>query len=226
MKRILFLVLFLQWLSFFGQEKKFEAPDYKKIQTAIKEQKSQLHYAKLMAKFNASDYTMTLEEKRHLYYGYTFQENYSPYSHSIYSDSLRLVLKKETISTEDQEKTIRLSDLILSENPFDLRTINYKLYCLKLLNRKDEFKKSIIKMNIIMDALMSSGDGVTKKTAIYVINTSNEYDLLNLIGFEFGGEQSLIEHYDYLKLAKNKYNIDGLYFDVSPCLNHLSKKFK
>ena len=65
-----------------------------------------------------------------------------------------------------------------------------------------------------------------KKEAFYVIYTSHEYDLLNILGFQFGGSQSLIEHYDYLTLAENEAKIEGLYFDVSPCLNSMSKMFK
>jgi hypothetical protein len=34
-----------------------------------------------------------------------------------------------------------------------------------------------------------------------------EYSILNYLGYDFGGEQSLIEHYDYLKLNKNEDHI-------------------
>lgn len=169
---------------------------------------------------------MTLEAKRNLYYGYTFQDKYSPYSRSTYSDSLKVYLNKETLLKEDYDKIISLCDLVLLENPFDLRTINFKLYCFEKQENEADLKKNAIKMNMIIEALLSSGDGISKETAFYVINTSNEYDLLNIIGFKFGGEQSLIEHYDYLTLAENKYNIPGFYFDVSPCLNHLNEKYK
>lgn len=226
MKKILFIVLFINWINIYSQETKIEAPDYKKIESQIKQKTSEFYYSKLVDKFNAADTTMTLEEKRHLYYGFIFQKNYSPYSSSKHSEKLRTLIDKEKLSNEDYEEIIKLSDLILYDNPFDLRTLNYKSYCLKQLNKETELEKVIVKMNIIMTALMSSGDGISKETAFYVITTSNEYDLLNMLGFSFGGEQSLIEHYDYLKLDENQYNIPGFYFDVSPCLNYLSNDFK
>lgn len=226
MKKILLIVLFINWINIYSQETKIEAPDYKKIESQITQKTSEFYYSKLVDKFNAADTTMTLEEKRHLYYGFTFQKKYSPYSRSKHSEALRTLIGKEKLSNEDYEEIIKLSDLILTDNPFDLRTLNYKTHCLKQLNKETELEKVIIKMNIIMDALMSSGDGISKETAFYVINTSNEYDLLNMLGFSFGGEQSLIEHYDYLKLDENQYNIPGFYFDVSPCLNYLNKDFK
>ncbi|WP_166920541.1 DUF4919 domain-containing protein [Flavobacterium poyangense] len=223
-KALLTVALLLSGTISFSQTPKFEAPNYTKIESNIKDKKSDYYYPNLLEKFNASDSTMTLEQKRHLFYGFVFQEKYSPYNFSDHSKSLGTLINKENLTNQDFEKILELSDLILQENPFDLRTLNYKSYSLSKLNKKAELKKNEIKTNIIMEVLFSSGDGTSKESAFYVINTSNEYDLINMIGFQFGGEQSLIEHYDYLKLAENKYNIPGFYFDITPCLNHLNKK--
>jgi len=48
-----------------------------------------------------------------------------------------------------------------------------------------------------------------------VINTSDEYFLLSVFGFEFGGTQSLTRPCDYLELAENESGIEGLYFTLS-----------
>ncbi len=168
---------------------------------------------------------MTLKEKRHLYYGYIFDENYSPYSLSDYRDSLKVVLQKKELDSLDLNKMVEFSDKILSENPFNLSAINYQLYSLEQIGNKESFQKRLAQLRTIVDALMSSGNGKSKKEAFYVIYTSHEYDLLNILGFQFGGTQSLIEHYDYLTLAKNEAKLKGLYFDVSPCLNSMAKMF-
>lgn len=65
------------------------------------------------------------------------------------------------------------------------------------------------------------GTELKKKTAFNIIYSSHEYAVLNILGFKFGGQQSLIEHYDFLKVNKNKYNIEGCYFDISPILKSL-----
>ena len=179
-----------------------------------------------MARYINADTSMSLEEKRHLYYGFTFEENYSPYGNSVYNDSLRPLLQIETHNYEELEKIKELTDLIIDENPFDLRALNYQLYACDKLADSESFNKRIIQVNILVDVMLSSGDGISKKTAFYVINTSHEYDLISILGFSFGGSQSLIEHYDYLSIAENEAGIEGLYFDVSPCLNHLNKMFK
>jgi hypothetical protein len=115
---------------------------------------------------------------------------------------------------------------MLLDNPFDLSAINYQLYSLEQMGNKKSFDKKVTQLGTIVDVLISSGNGKSKKDAFYVIYTSHEYDLLNILGFQFGGSQSLIEHYDYLTLAENEAKLEGLFFDVSPCLNSMSKMFK
>jgi hypothetical protein len=225
-KQLLVITILLVSMTVFSQNIEFEKPDYKKIEKEISQEKSYYYYPKLLKKYITSDTTMTLKEKRYLYYGYSFQDSYSPYGHSDFNDSLRTVLNKEKHNNEELLKIIELSDSLLVENPFDLRAINYQLYAYDKLGKKIEFDKRINQMRIIVDAILSSGDGLKKKTAFYVIYISHEYDLLNILGFEFGGEQSLIEHYDYLKVAKNSQKIKGFYFDVSPCLNSMNDMFK
>lgn len=225
MKKIQFLLfLFLISYSSFSQENTLEIPNYKLIEKNIKDKKSDFYYPKLMARYELSDTTMTLEQKRHLYYGYTFQPKYDPYKQSEASEKLSKVINKEILSPEDLVEIIKLSNQALKENPLDIRSLNYKLYSLEQQQKTDELQKNLIKLEIIVDALVSSGDGISKETAFYVIDTTHEYDLLAMFGFRYAGEQSLIEHYDYLTVAKNDDNIKGLYFDVSPCLNFLEKK--
>ncbi len=220
------LIVLFSCSHLFGQNLKLEKPNYSKIEKAIKKDQSELYYPKLMQRFLDSDTGMSPEEKRHLYYGFSFQPGYAPYGHSDYEDSLNSILEKGSPNEQEYEKMIRFADSALLYNPFNNRVINAQLVAYEKLGNTDSFDKKLNQMRIIFDALFSSGDGRSKKTAFYVIYTSHEYDLLNVLDFEFGGEQSLIEHYDYLKVAPNSYGIEGLYFDVSPCLNSLNLKFK
>ncbi len=207
--------------SLFSQDWDFEAPDYDKIEKNIQQKKSNLFYETLMKKYLQADATMTLQEKRHLYYGYTFQDEYSPYARSAYNDSLKVVLEKENHNPKDLDKILKFSDSILSANPFSIRALNYQSYVLEKMDRKKALNKKVTQLRIIIDVLISSGNGTSKEDAFYVIYTMHEYDLLAVLGFEFGGSQKLIEHYDYLTVLENNAGVKGLYFDVSPCLNSM-----
>lgn len=218
MKKLVFLYLLTTCIV--QAQNDFEKPDYKKIEKVIKNEKSVFYYPKLMERFKAADTTLSLQEKRLLYYGYSFQEAYHPYGTSEYNDSLLVYLRKDM--TEPRlDSIIYFADKILEEDPFNLRALNSELFAYKQKQMEPEFDKRLTQAYVIIDALLSSGDGKTLKTAFYVIYVPHEYVLLNYLGYEFGGEQSLTGQCDYLKLAENKDGLDGLYFDVSRSLNSL-----
>lgn len=226
MKNIHFFILFLVSIFTYSQEVKLKGPNYKTIKKNILKEGSNLFYKDLMQRYKNSDTTMTLEEKRHLYYGYVHHIDYSPYGSSDYEDSLKVLLKEQNYDFEQLNKIKRFADSALVDKPFDLRVLSYSLYANDQLKRVFDLKAVRVKANIIIDAILSSGDGLKKKTAFYVTNVSHEYQIIAILGYQFGGSQNLIEHYDYLELAENNQGIEGFYFDVSPCLNSLSGMFK
>ncbi|MGE0569019.1 MAG: DUF4919 domain-containing protein [Bacteroidia bacterium] len=226
MKRIILIAFLLLNILSYSQDLNFEKPNYKKIEKSIKKKKSNFYYEALMKRFLQGDSTMNLDEKRHLYYGYSFNKKYSPYNRSEYSDSVKLILNKENLDSLDHIKIVNFTDNILSSNPFDLRALNYQLYSLEKLGDEIFFARRVEQLRVIIHAIMSSGNGKSKNEAFYVISVSHEYDILNLLGYQFGGSQSLSGYFDYLTLEENNDDLKGLYFEISPSLNWMSKMFK
>ncbi len=221
---LLFLVFFIFGPAF-SQEESFKKIDYKRIKKEIKKENSDFYYPKLMKKYQKGD-SMSLAEGRHLYYGFIYQDAYTPYSVTKYRDSITEIFKTKMLFREDYRKIDRFSDSILHRNPFNLRVLSYKLFANDNLEDYKTYNMTMHKARSVIDAILSTGNGLKKETAIFVINPSHEYDILGVLGFEFGDHQSLIEHYDYLKLAKNEKNIEGLYFDVSASLNAMERMLK
>lgn len=226
MKSILLLSIVLYSLPSFSQNSKFEAPNYKKIEKSIQKNTTNLFYDSLMTRFQKADSTMTLEEKRHLYYGFSFQPEYTSYPSSDYDDSLSTLLRKETLSDLEFQKILEFGDSILLKNPFNLKTFIYQLYALDHFEDTTAFNNKITQYRIIIDALLSSGNGKTKKNAFYVIYIGHEYELLSVLDLESDGSQSLIDQCDYLTVKKNEQGIEGLYFDISPSLEATMKMFE
>lgn len=204
----------------------FEKPDYKEIETSIKDETSNLFYDSLMKRYLVADSSLTLEEKRHLYYGYVFHQDYSPYFGSDYDDSLSILMQSNNYDRVTLEKIVRFGDLAVRSNPFDFEAINYQLFAFDKMGDMENFQKRMTQARMIVDVLMSTGKGLEIEDPIFVISTSHEYFLLNVLGFKFGGEQSLMGQCDYLTIEENDAEVKGLYFDVSPCLNSLSKFIK
>ncbi len=228
MKKIMTLIVAIFIISnLFSQELNYEKPDFKKIKKEIKKKRSEYYYKKLLDRYFNGDTTFSLKEKRYLYYGYSFQEEYSPYGSSVYSDSLKEYYSKDTLTKKDFAKIIKYSSALLKENPFDLEAVKNLRYCYNSLDSTELAAQYDYKLYLVIDAIMSTGNGLSKESAFYVIDVSNEYDLIRAVGFTFGGEQSLIDTaYDYLTLQENKYEIKGLYFEISRCMEQLDLLFK
>jgi len=222
MKIMYSLLIVFIFFNNYAQTHEFEKPYYVLIEKNVKDKSSPYHYTKLYDRFVKADSTMTLDEKRHLYYGYSFQQEYAPYDRSDAQKELNQILMKDELTNADYEKILVHSAIILKQYPFSVRMKEYRIFSYKELGNYKEAEHETIQATIILDAILSTGDGTTKENSFYVINTLNEYELISILGFEFGGEQRLIDQqYDYLTLNENSYNLKGLYFEVSRSLSTL-----
>ena len=190
MKQLLTITLCLFLLQVtLAQTENFTKPDFKVIEKTIADKNSPLYYSKLIERYEANDTTLTNNEYRYLYYGYSFQAAYSPYGRPALSDDL-----KKSIADKDNEKIISLEKKILKEFPFNLRDLNRLV---NTLDKKGDTAEATIyykKLLGVANAIFSTGDGRTDSTAMYVISVDHEYDMIGLLGFERGGSQSLINN--------------------------------
>ncbi len=221
---LLVLVLTLGVGPVRGQRGEFAKPEYKAIERAVADNTSGFYYPKLMARFLSGDSTLTLEERRHVYYGYQFQPTYSPYGFSPHEKELGQLMNKEGhLSQDELRRVVVLSDSVLSKNPFDLTAISFRMFGYEMLGDHQEVQRTKARGNIMLDAIYSSGDGRSKKTALYVLYTRNEYSIINILGYKFEG-QSLVDLCDVMKVSDNPDGIKELYFDVSALFASLSRE--
>lgn len=222
MKKILPLIALLILTGAKAQSPDIAAPDYATIEKNINNSNSSLHYNKLLDRYTNADSNMTLEEKRHLYYGYSLTENYAPFKRTQTEKALYELLVQPNPGPAEYMQVLDYTATILKNYPFSLRMKDYRIYCLKALGQDQLAEIEMAQKEIIIDAVLSSGDGTTKESSIHIINPVNEYEFIDLIGYEYAGTEQLVENrFDYLALAENSYNLEGMYFDVSACLRSL-----
>lgn len=225
MQKILFiLVLFA---SIFFQSKSqdlFKAPDFPQIERNVKEQASSYYYPNLMKKYLSGTAQMNPEEGRHLYFGYVYQPEYVPTDTSEFNSKLAAILSKQSLVPEDYKNILQYADALLLEDPFNLRALNAKLLVYAQENNTEQYKKVALKRRIVQDAIIGTGDGMSEKTPFYVIKVAHEYDILPFLGYNFGGEDKILKgnKVNYLSLGKNRFDVDRVYFNISPIIDHLS----
>jgi len=218
MYRVFILFFLVLTVNVNGQIRKHKPPKCKSVKKAISNENSLHYYPKLLERFLSSDKTLTLKEKRLLYYGFVFQDEYKNDRNKQYKDSLRIFFTMKKLTDLDAEHIIHFSDSILAVNPFNLRALNYREFAFEHTKEEERIKNVIFRIRSVLEAILSSGHGLSTDSPFYVIRESDEYAVLDALGFYFNGERKKIaDKYDYLSVMKNDKGIDGFYFYVNTC---------
>lgn len=227
MKRIALLaVMATFFLALHAQDEFFNAPDVKMIERNVKEPSSSYYYPRLMEKYKAAQSELTLEESRHLYFGYPSQPGYVPTDTSSYNNLLAQTLSKSSFSEQDYSRILQYADALLQEDPFNLRALNAKMLVYAQQNNSEQYMKAARQRKAVQDAIISTGDGMSDKTPFHVIKVAHEYDMLPFLGYSFGGEDRILRNgrVNYLTLGENRFGIERVYFNISPVVDHVSSR--
>ncbi|MHC8948869.1 DUF4919 domain-containing protein [Sphingobacterium hungaricum] len=215
-----------QWIIFIlavsssfcaAQEMNRTAPDYESIKTLIA-QDDEHNYQKLLSRFQDADSTLTKEEYDLLYFGQYFQPDYHPYK--TYNTELIKLYRENNI-----EEFIKQGEESLRKNPFDLRLNCCLMIAYEDLGDEINFDRVSRKFYAMVEAIGMSGDGNSSKTGFHVMNVSDEYVVLNILGFD-SKSQRVVDSCDYHELEENDIDLKGIYFDVSKIFEASNKLFK
>ncbi|MCH5328760.1 MAG: DUF4919 domain-containing protein [Coprobacter sp.] len=208
------------------EEIAMDIPNLKKIEAAIRDFDSDMYYPALMKRYAENDTTLTLDEFRHLYLGYSFQESYNPYRISPHIEKLMPLYTLHEHTEKECNDIIKYATRAIEDFPFDLRQINMLIYAYRQKGMNNTAAIWEYKLRSIVNAILSTGDGKSPQTAWYVIYPTHEYDVVNRQGFT-GAKYNFVEpSFDYLEVEKNPLNVKGYYFNVSRILQEYDRKYK
>ncbi len=114
----------------------------------------------------------------------------------------------------------------LGAEPFNFRYLYFQSLAFNALDKPADADKNMKKIWSITDALTSTGDGLSKETAIHVIAVSSEYDYLFLNNLSMQSQALMNGGYDVLYLRQNKDGVEEMWFDVNQSLSYLRKSTK
>lgn len=207
----------------YSQGPKFTEPDYESIKAAVSDESASTYYPKLMKRYLAGDVSLNADEFRLLYYGHIYQDNYDPYSPAMEHNALNVYLQKETLDEKDCDIIINYTNISMIDYPFNLHHLRMAIYALHLKGDHTEADKRIKMLNGVIDAILSSGDGKSMRTAFHVIYTPHEYEIVNILGYN-AEYQTLNNIWDVISISKNNDKVPALYFNVGEMLDMYKKK--
>lgn len=225
--RLLTVLILLLGLLQTAWAQEIEEPDYKLIRQSISNSRSPNYYPNLMRRYMENDTTLTLEQYRDLYYGFSFQEDYVPYKG--HKKQLIDARRRFTNSKGDGNlapEMIRIAKASLDDNPFDIPAIN--IIAVSYLQIGDTVQYNVwdIKQKGILDAILSSGDGTEPSSAFHVIDIEHEYEVLNRLGLQVESDSLINDQVEYLKVKENAENEQGFYFNFGRCRENYRTKYE
>lgn len=220
------VIMLLLGATAYAQDSDMEQPDFNAIKKEVNDPRSPYYYPTLIQKYNSNDTTMTDDEFRYYYLGYTFQEDYNPYRTSEFAHQIdHLYKQNKKLSIAEYENLVKFAKQTLDDDPFDLRQINILIHGLKGLKRYRDAAVWQYRLDHLIDAIISTGDGTTPETAWHVIYPNHEYIILNCLGMK-GVDFVFVEpYYDYVEIEKNTRRIEGFYFNVKRILDVYAQKY-
>ncbi len=202
-----------------------EKPDMAKIKREINDPTSKYYYPRLMAEYLQNDTLMKIDKFRHLYLGYVFQEDYTPYRSSEHPVSYTRALESDKLTRAECDKVIQMATAALDDNPFDLRQM------MLLINAYREKGKTNLaniwqyKLNYILMAIVSTGTGLSEDEAWFVIEPQHEYVLLNMMNYIVDDQVFYDPYYEYIKVTDpNGRDAGGFYFNIANLLEEYYRK--
>jgi|GEM_PF-926901 len=217
----LFLIL-TQPLMANGQD--FVEVDFKTLETEIRNSASKFYYPKLMERYRLNDSTLTKEDYRNLYYGFTFHSNYKPEQRADLVYKLDSYLPSPENSKEEFAQLKSACDSILTIEPFNLRAINYLMQYSQAHEDISVHQSRINHYSGLLNAIMSSGNGRTEDSGFVVNYSEDKYLLLAAFGFlhrDLEAKGSI----DYHLIQANDAGVEGVYFDTARMRDIGAKQF-
>lgn len=203
-----------------------EKPDMEQIKKEVNDPDSKYYYPKLMDMYIANDTVMNLDDYRHLYLGYIFQEDYNPYRRSEFSSMVEEQYYKSKHTKSECDSIIKYAELSLQDTPFDLSQINFLIYALREKGKNNIASIWQYRLNHILEAIISTGTGLDKENAWIVINPQHEYNIINFQGHVAESQKFEPPYYDYITIKDpEKKAPKGLYFNVLYILQEYYRKF-
>lgn len=167
------LLLFIVFSVFsFGQK---AAIDLKTIRKDLKNEKSPYNYEKLIFKYKAYPKSLDTIESQHLYYGRNFKSDLV----STTEEDFKALA--EAFKNGDFDECIKKGKVLYEKDPTNLDIL---LILLKAYDSKKDgnnFMYHLSQFRTLTDAVRSSGDGKSEKTAYLVNSVGDEYILLNIL---------------------------------------------
>ena len=190
------------------------------IESLTSEVSSNLFYQGLMTLYKDDQRIGELVdlEYRFLYYGFAYQDAYQPYNFGKET----LVFQKK-IKKKSYQAALEVSRSLFEKDPFNLNLLSKITMCYVAENEAVTAQIWQTRYDRVLQAILASGDGMSKKTAFVVNSGSDEKEVLRYLELEVIG-QALEDYYEIFTVAQpNGKGVEKIYFCIKKPMEKLEE---
>ena len=212
----------------------YTTPNYEQIKKDCADKHSDRYYPKLVKRFAEVDTNLDVADMQTFYYGQAFLNGYRPYSRYDEFNEIRAIMNRDEAPTiADSRNIIKLANAVIAKNPAEPMAYYYKfvgqsIACEYFGGDTVELQQTLLQFQMLFYTIASTGNGIMPELAMHVVNTSHEYMMMNMYGFQMK-QQALMNigghSYDMFVLDSNQYDVDTLYFNIDCIVNSWSSLF-
>lgn len=193
------------------------APDNEAILRAVIDSSSPYYYPVLFARYITGDMTLNIEEYRHLYYGYVYQQDYRPLESSSASDRiLNIIDSSPTLGEKEFQSIIDQGHEIMLSEPFNPSMLNFLTYAYGQLGDEENELINAYRFRMVLETIKSTGTGLTEKSPWHVLYFSHSSDLFATLGVQLNKRLVVSRTVEYLSILEpENRRLKGYYFDYS-----------
>jgi hypothetical protein len=208
----LFTLLFLVPGALAISQPSFQKVDREMVKGMVEDTSAATYYPKLLTRFNSFDSSLSGQQYRLLYFGFVFQSGYEGDQ-----DDKRTAIQA-ALTNKDYELAERICDSVLAGDPVSL-SANYQMaLTLYLKDRQDPaYRKYGNRYKHLLDAIVSSGDGLSCNTSFKTICVHDEYEVMyNYYSINEISGQRLSYPCDIISITPSvSFPSKEMYFDTS-----------
>lgn len=215
-------IIILLLVATFSEVYQTKSLDLKGIRDAVSNPESEYFYGTLLKRYNELDPSLTLEDFKYIYYGFSFQGEYVENLYSYLSERSDMIKAQKS---GDWKSVKEISSSILQKHPVNLDANYYHMAALNELNPDDSlWNKYKIWWNSLLKVIVNSGTGLTSDSPVVVITIDDEYHMIYAY-YKIPKVKSQV-CCDHFNVEQGEYfKFDQIYFDISQKLIADSKLF-
>lgn len=190
------------------------APDNDSIQAAISDPGSPFYYPNLFGRYLMGDMTLNLEEYRHLYYGYVWQDTFKPFETPQAKDQILGILDRNPTPTPlELALIVEYGNTVMRTEPFNPTNLNFLVYAYGRLGDTINERINYQRLNMVEQTILSSGTGLKADSPWHIISFAHAADLLVLMNKRVGKPIVVTRNVVFYPLLEREDKIRGYYFD-------------